>query len=154
MTDFVAARRMMVDGQVRTSDVTDLRLITAMLAIPRERFLPPAYSEAFKPLTTPVDVSGVKKKDLEGGKSHLIGLGFSRGQALLDIAIALPREDARIPVLRRLAAINISGAYQALAEAGYAGSHWFATYAVLSAKAAAKTNQPGPTTSVAASTHR
>jgi len=137
----------------------EARLMSLVLDSPQyltwlERFLPPAYSEAFKPLTTPVDVSGVKKKDLEGGKSHLIGLGFSRGQALLDIAIALPREDARIPVLRRLAAINISGAYQALAEAGYAGSHWFATYAVLSAKAAAKTNQTGPTTSVAASTHR
>lgn len=41
MTDFAAARRMMVDGQVRPSDVTDLRLIAAMLEVPRERFLPP-----------------------------------------------------------------------------------------------------------------
>ena len=40
MIDFAAARRMMVDGQVRTSDVTDLRLIAAMLEIPRERFVP------------------------------------------------------------------------------------------------------------------
>ena len=40
MIDFVAARRIMVDSQVRTSDVTDLRLIAAMLAVPRERFLP------------------------------------------------------------------------------------------------------------------
>src|SRR5437763_16292317 len=40
MIDFVAARRMMVDGQVRTSDVTDLRLIAAMLERPREHFLP------------------------------------------------------------------------------------------------------------------
>jgi protein-L-isoaspartate(D-aspartate) O-methyltransferase len=38
MTDFAAARRMMVDGQVRTADVTDLRLIAAMGALPRERF--------------------------------------------------------------------------------------------------------------------
>ena len=42
MTDFAAARRHMVDGQVRTADVTDLRLITAMLEVPRERFVPPA----------------------------------------------------------------------------------------------------------------
>jgi protein-L-isoaspartate(D-aspartate) O-methyltransferase len=41
MLDFVAARRIMVDSQVRTSDVTDARLIAAMLAVPRERFLPP-----------------------------------------------------------------------------------------------------------------
>jgi protein-L-isoaspartate(D-aspartate) O-methyltransferase len=42
MTDFAAARRNMVDGQVRTADVTDLRIITAMLEVPREAFLPPA----------------------------------------------------------------------------------------------------------------
>src|SRR5258708_29362589 len=40
MIDFVAARRIMVDSQVRTSDVTDSRLVAAMLALPRERFLP------------------------------------------------------------------------------------------------------------------
>jgi len=40
MVDFAAARRMMVDGQVRTSDVSDLRIIAAMLNIPRERFVP------------------------------------------------------------------------------------------------------------------
>lgn len=39
MPDFTAARRMMVDGQVRTSDVTDLRLIAAMLELPREKFV-------------------------------------------------------------------------------------------------------------------
>jgi len=40
MMDLAAARRMMVDGQVRTSDVTDPRIIGAMLEIPRERFVP------------------------------------------------------------------------------------------------------------------
>ena len=40
MIDFAAARRMMVDGQVRTADVTDLRLLAAMLELPRERFFP------------------------------------------------------------------------------------------------------------------
>src|SRR5450755_1873584 len=45
MIDFVAARRIMVDSQVRTSDVTDSRLIAAMLALPRERFLPAEQAE-------------------------------------------------------------------------------------------------------------
>ena len=45
MLDFAAARRMMVDCQVRTSDVTDLRLIAAMQAVPRERFVPKALAE-------------------------------------------------------------------------------------------------------------
>jgi protein-L-isoaspartate(D-aspartate) O-methyltransferase len=40
MIDFAAARRMMVDGQVHTADVTDPRLLAAMLDLPRERFLP------------------------------------------------------------------------------------------------------------------
>jgi protein-L-isoaspartate(D-aspartate) O-methyltransferase len=40
MIDFAAARRMMVDGQVRTADVTDPRLLAAMMELPRERFFP------------------------------------------------------------------------------------------------------------------
>jgi protein-L-isoaspartate(D-aspartate) O-methyltransferase len=40
MSDFATMRRMMVDGQIRPSDITDPRLIDAMLDIPREIFLP------------------------------------------------------------------------------------------------------------------
>ena len=40
MIDFVTARRMMVDGQVRTADVTDPRILSAMLELPREQFFP------------------------------------------------------------------------------------------------------------------
>ena len=55
MTDFTAARRHMVDGQVRTADVTDLRIISAMLEVPRERFMPPAsVSLAYLDLDVPV----------------------------------------------------------------------------------------------------
>ena len=45
MFDTATARRNMVDGQVRTADVTNLDLIAAMLAVPRERFVPPALTE-------------------------------------------------------------------------------------------------------------
>ena len=45
MIDFAAARRMMVDGQVRTADVTDLRLLAAMSDVPRERFVPASKAE-------------------------------------------------------------------------------------------------------------
>ena len=37
---FSTARQKMVDGQVRPSDVTDIRIIDAMLALPREAFVP------------------------------------------------------------------------------------------------------------------
>lgn len=40
MSDFSTERLRMVDGQIRPSDVTDLRIIEAMLAIPREVFVP------------------------------------------------------------------------------------------------------------------
>jgi protein-L-isoaspartate(D-aspartate) O-methyltransferase len=57
MIDFVGARRMMVDGQVRTSDVTDLRVIAAMLEVPRERFVP-ADKQALAYLDLDVPVLG------------------------------------------------------------------------------------------------
>ena len=40
MSDFATARQKMVDGQVLTSDVTDHRILDAMLAVPREDFVP------------------------------------------------------------------------------------------------------------------
>ena len=101
-----------------------------------DNFLPPAYSEQFRPLTMPVDVTGISKQDLQAGKSHLIGLAFSRAQALLDIANALAPNDPRVPLYRRLAAINGKSGFQALAEAGYFGSHWLGTYVVLCYRAA------------------
>ena len=56
MIDFANARRMMVDGQIRPSDVTDRDLIAAMLAVPRERFVPPELaSVAYLDRDLPVD---------------------------------------------------------------------------------------------------
>ena len=40
MSGFAIARQKMVDGQVRTNDVTDRRILDAMLILPRERFVP------------------------------------------------------------------------------------------------------------------
>ena len=40
MTDTLLQRKNMVESQVRPSDVTDRRIMTAMLEIPRERFVP------------------------------------------------------------------------------------------------------------------
>lgn len=55
MTDFADARRHMVDGQIRPNDVTDLRVLSAMLEVPRERFAPPAATSiAYLDLDLPV----------------------------------------------------------------------------------------------------
>jgi protein-L-isoaspartate(D-aspartate) O-methyltransferase len=46
MPDFAARRTMMVDTQVRPSDVTKFPIIEAMLAVPREVFVPDTKREA------------------------------------------------------------------------------------------------------------
>jgi protein-L-isoaspartate(D-aspartate) O-methyltransferase len=46
MQDFATRRTMMVDSQVRPNDVTKFPIIEAMLAIPREAFVPAARREA------------------------------------------------------------------------------------------------------------
>lgn len=46
MTEFAARRTMMVDTQVRPSDVTKFPIIDAMLNVPRENFVPAAQREA------------------------------------------------------------------------------------------------------------
>lgn len=43
MIDFAAAREAMVDRQVRTADVTLYPIIEALLAVPREEFVPAAW---------------------------------------------------------------------------------------------------------------
>jgi len=45
MTDFRARRTMMVDTQVRPSDVTSFPIIEAMLSVPREAFVPGEMTE-------------------------------------------------------------------------------------------------------------
>jgi protein-L-isoaspartate(D-aspartate) O-methyltransferase len=53
--DFQQARSRMVDGQVRTGDVTDLRILGAMLELPRERFVYPDRAElAYADLDLPL----------------------------------------------------------------------------------------------------
>ncbi|WP_338832315.1 protein-L-isoaspartate O-methyltransferase family protein [Bradyrhizobium sp. 27S5] len=66
MTGFSTARQYMVDGQVRPSDVTDDRILEAMLTVPRELFVP-ANKQALAYLDLDLDVA-------EGGaaKRYLI----------------------------------------------------------------------------------
>lgn len=93
-------------------------------------FMPRMYSTAFRPLVTPFDASKMLPSQM-AGQSHLIGLAFSRAAAMMTIAGALPRGDARIPVLERLAAIHANAGFKQLDKAGYLETHWIATYALL-----------------------
>jgi protein-L-isoaspartate(D-aspartate) O-methyltransferase len=57
MSGFLTARQKMVDGQVRTSDVTDSRILDAMQSVPREAFVP-AASQPLAYLDLDLDVGG------------------------------------------------------------------------------------------------
>ena len=57
MPDFAAARRAMIDSQLRPQGVTDAAVLAAMASVPREQFVP----EAQRPLAysdRPVEVGG------------------------------------------------------------------------------------------------
>jgi protein-L-isoaspartate(D-aspartate) O-methyltransferase len=95
MMDFAAARRIMVDSQVRPNDVTDLRLIAAMQALPRERFLPaehadlayldfdvPATAEAGKPtrrLLKPMVLAKLIQAAEIAEGDHVLDVGCATG---------------------------------------------------------------------------
>jgi protein-L-isoaspartate(D-aspartate) O-methyltransferase len=65
MSGFSTARRKMVDGQVRTSDVTDARILDAMLAVPREAFVPESKRAlAYLDLDLDVSEGGATKRYL------------------------------------------------------------------------------------------
>ncbi len=65
MSDFSTARHKMVDGQVRTNDVTDLRVIEAMLEVPRELFVPETRRAlAYLDLDLDVSEGGAAKRFL------------------------------------------------------------------------------------------
>jgi protein-L-isoaspartate(D-aspartate) O-methyltransferase len=57
MSGFSTARQFMVDGQVRPSDVTDERILDAMLTVPREAFVPDG-KQALAYLDLDLDVAG------------------------------------------------------------------------------------------------
>src|ERR1700757_1278726 len=65
MSGFSTARQKMVDGQVRPSDVTDLRILDAMLAVPREAFVPESQRAlAYLDLDLDVGKAGAAKRFL------------------------------------------------------------------------------------------
>jgi protein-L-isoaspartate(D-aspartate) O-methyltransferase len=111
MFDTVAARRMMVDGQVRTADVTDLDLIAAMQTVPRERFVPPALAEqAYRDgdiaigggrvLLKPMVLAKLIQAAQVGGGSHVLDVGCGTGYSSAVLArvagsvVALEQDEA------------------------------------------------------------
>ena len=99
MTDYAALRKNMVESQVRTNDVTDRRVLRAMLDLPREDFVPQAmkalaYSDEDLPLAkglgarrlpAPVSVARlIQLADVNATDKVLeVGSGTGYGTAIL-----------------------------------------------------------------------
>lgn len=81
MTDSKLQRLNMVESQVRPSDVTDRRIIKAMMDVPREKFVPPLLaSMAYMDEPVPLDaVNG------EGGRYLLAPRTFAKLVQLAEI---------------------------------------------------------------------
>jgi hypothetical protein len=100
-------------------------------------FLPPVYSEEFAVYGTEIDAVHGNNRDTTGTdeeglpNAHLIGLNFQRAADLEWIAKGLPAGDPRVPAYRKLADFNGKQGYDKIGQAGYFGTHWLATYALM-----------------------
>jgi protein-L-isoaspartate(D-aspartate) O-methyltransferase len=141
MTDFAAARRMMVDGQVRTADVTDPRVLAAMFALPRERFVPGRNAGlAYLDLdVTVAERDGVARRLLKpmvlakliqladiGEADRVLDVGCATGYstailARLGASVVGLEED---PSLGRLAQTALAGAANAKIATGLLAAGW------------------------------
>ena len=81
MESFVALRRMMVDCQLRTYDVTDRSVLAAADIVPREAFLPAGLSHlAYLDQTVALPGTGRAPGDPDGGRADDPGAGPAAGR--------------------------------------------------------------------------
>lgn len=114
--DFAAARRIMVDSQIRPNDVTDPDIVRAFLSVPREAFLPSskrpiAYSELeiktgeTRAMWLPRDIGKMLKalSPSAGDVAMVIGAGAGYETALLatlvETVIALEDTETAVDAL-------------------------------------------------------
>lgn len=117
--DYAEARNRMVDGQIRPNKVTDARLLNAMRALPRERFLPPhlaplAYIDEDIPLGNgralmePMILARLLQEARPRARERalVVGAGTGYGAALLAacgaLVTALEEDEALLDIARRV----------------------------------------------------
>jgi hypothetical protein len=95
------------------------------------------YAEEFQVYAKEIDAVHGNNRDTTGTdeeglpNAHLIGLNYQRAADLVTIAQALPQSEPRVAAYRRLASINAKEGYDKIGAAGYLGTHWLSTYAML-----------------------
>ena len=88
MLDYAQARRLMVDCQLRTYDVTDAALLAAFDAVPREAFVAPGHEPfAYADRDVPASADGARQALAPMVLARLIqALAVRPGQRVLDVA--------------------------------------------------------------------
>jgi protein-L-isoaspartate(D-aspartate) O-methyltransferase len=141
MTDFDRARKVMVDNQLRTSGITDRRLLTAMGEVPREQFVPEvrrglAYIDEAIPvggarkLGAPAPFAKLIQLAEINGTDHVLDLGCGTGYSaavlgLLAADVVAVESEPELAAKARAAlqatgATNVTVAEGALETAGKA----------------------------------
>ncbi|MCA6121725.1 protein-L-isoaspartate O-methyltransferase [Bradyrhizobium sp. WSM 1704] len=105
MSGFSTARQYMVDGQVRPSDVTDDRILEAMLTVPRELFVP-ADKQALAYLDLDLDVAGG---------------GTAKRYLIKPALLARMLQAAEIKRTDRVLVVGVATGYAAAVVAAFAG---------------------------------
>ncbi len=123
MTDSKAQRLNMVESQVRPSDVTDRRIVRAMMDIPREQFVPGALASiAYMDVDAPVQAG-----DAQGVGRHLLAprvlaklaqeAHIESNMSVLDVGCATGYSTAVIATLaRRVIGLESDAALVAAAQ--------------------------------------
>jgi hypothetical protein len=102
-----------------------------------DSFFPPAYSDDFQVYIKDIDALHGNNRDTTGTdeeglpNAHLVGLNYQRAADFVMIANGLPANDLRIPVYRRMASYCAKQGFDKIGTAGYLGTHWIATYALM-----------------------
>ncbi len=129
MVDFTLARRIMVDGQLRTFDVNDIPLLDAMDTVPRERFVLPGREDLAYMDQHILVSDGSERRFMLSPMilGRLIqALGIEAGDKVLDVAAGrgyasavFAELGARVTALESDEALA-AAARQSLAAAGFA----------------------------------
>ncbi len=123
MTDFSTRRRVMVDSQVRPSDVTKFPIIEAMLSVPREVYVPEAQAEAAY-VSECVDLGeGRVLLEPRTFSKMLDALNLQNGELVLDLGCGLGYSSAVIArMVDAVVAVEEDAAMAADAQANLSGN--------------------------------